>query len=187
VWPGTDCLKNKLGLTDAKQLSIVETRIVSARDVEVARTTIPGDYNLDHLKSFHRALFRDVYDWAGETRTIDISKAGSRFAHWRYVDDQVSAVLADIARNGHLIGYNRTAFVEALAHCYGELNACHPFREGNGRSLRAFLRQLGAAAGFHLDWSELTESENIRACRENLLNADTKLLEQVLGPVVRRI
>ncbi|GAB3940930.1 hypothetical protein GCM10027614_25390 [Micromonospora vulcania] len=58
--------------------------------------------------------------------------------------------------------------METLAHYYGELNVCHPFREGNGRTTRSFLRQLGAAAGFLLDWSELNEADNIAACREHL-------------------
>jgi cell filamentation protein len=165
----------------------LEARIVGIRSAEVAQNTIPGDYNLAHLKAFHYALFSDVYDWAGETRTVDIAKAGSQFCHWRFVDDEVSAVLAELAGDGHLIGFNQPAFVQTLAHYYGELNARHPFREGNGRALRAFLRQLSAGAGFHLDWTELSESGNVEACRENLLTADTKLLVEVLRPVVRRI
>jgi cell filamentation protein len=180
-------LRNKLQLTDVDQLSAVEARIVSAREVEVARDTIPGDFNLDHLRAFHRALFRDVYDWAGDTRAVDIAKGDSQFCHWRYIDEEVSAVLAELTNDGHLIGYNQTTFVKSLAYYYGELNARHPFREGNGRSIRAFLRQLGAAAGFYLDWSELSKNDNIQACRENLLTTDTKRLESVLGPVVRRM
>ena len=186
-WPGTNCLKNKLGLVDVDQLAIVEARIVSIRDVEVARDTIPGQYNLEHLRSFHRALFRDIYDWAGETRTVDIAKGDSTFSHWRYIDDQASAVLSGLSHDGYLIGFNHGAFVRALARYYGELNALHPFREGNGRALRSFLRQLGAGAGFHLDWSELSSSDNIRACRENLMTADTDVLVEVLAPVARRI
>ncbi|MDG4833250.1 hypothetical protein O7627_28670 [Solwaraspora sp. WMMD1047] len=79
-WPGTDCLRNKLGIREPERLAALEARIVSVREVEVSRETIPGDYNLQHLKSFHGALFGDVYDWAGETRRVDISKPGSRSA-----------------------------------------------------------------------------------------------------------
>ena len=64
-WPGTDCLKNKLELRDAERLRIVEARLVGVRDVQVARETIPGECNLEHLQVFHQTLFRDVYDWAG--------------------------------------------------------------------------------------------------------------------------
>lgn len=79
------------------------------------------------------------------------------------------------------------AFLSSLAHFYGELNVRHPFREGNGRTLRAFLRQLGAAAGFQLDWSELNTIENVEACRIHLNTTDTTMLKRILDPVVRRI
>ncbi|SCG80653.1 cell filamentation protein [Micromonospora echinaurantiaca] len=186
-WPGTECLQNKLGVMDPIVLLEVEARLVSVRDVQIARTTIPGDYGLAHLQRFHRALFSDIYDWAGQTRTVDISK-GVRFCHWRFVDDQVSALLRKLAReDGHLIGLNHESFVDSLAEYYGELNVCHPFREGNGRTLRAFFRQLGAAAGYQLDWSELSESDNIEACHTHLTTLDKSLLVAALRPVVRRL
>ena len=182
----TDCLRNNLGINDPEALAEAEFRIVSVREVQASRTTIPGDYGLDHLQRFHRFLFRDVYDWAGATRTVDISKPGARFCHWRYIDDQVGAVLSDLADTGYLVGLTRDAFVNALAHYYGELNVVHPFREGNGRTCRAFLRQLAAAAGFQLDWSELSSEANIEACRRHLQSADLTGLTEVLNPVVRR-
>jgi cell filamentation protein len=83
--PGTNCLKNRLGLIDDRLLAIAESRLVSIRDVQAARTSIPGNYGIDHLQKFHRFLFGDVYEWAGRTRTVDISKPGGNFCHWRFV------------------------------------------------------------------------------------------------------
>ncbi|WBB75384.1 Fic family protein [Micromonospora sp. WMMD1128] len=186
-WPGTDCLVNKLGLKDAATLRDTEFRLVSIRDVQVARNIIPGNYGLGHLQAFHRHLFGDVYGWAGQTRTVDISKPGARFCHWRFIDDQVGTVLGRLSEDGFLLGLKREPFVESLAHYYGELNVCHPFREGNGRTLRAFLRQLGAAAGYLLDWSELNAADNIAACLRHLNTDKTDLLVTTLDPVVRRI
>jgi cell filamentation protein len=77
--PGGSCLANKLGITDADELSEVEARIVSIRGVELARETLPGEYNLAHLQAFHQALFGDMYEWAGRTRTVNISKENSLF------------------------------------------------------------------------------------------------------------
>jgi cell filamentation protein len=186
-WPESTCLKNKLGILGADQLAVAEARIVAVRDVEIARTTIPGDYNLAHFKEFHRRLFRDIYAWAGAPRSVDIEKSGVRFCHWRFVDDEVSSVLTSLTRDGHLIGLSPEGFIERLAYYYGELNARHPFREGNGRATRAFLRQLAAAAGFLLDWSELDAAANIEACRANMLTAQTEPLVKALRPVVRHL
>ena len=185
--PDTDCLRNKLGVTDAAELRQIEFRVVSVRDVEAARNTIPGSYGLQHLQRFHHFLFRDVYDWAGKTRTVDISTPGALFCHWRFIDDQVNAILSELANDGLLIGLRPEAFLESLAHYYGEINVLHPFREGNGRSLRAFLRQLAAAAGYQLDWSELSREANIEACQAHLNTAATGRLIEVLRPVVRRL
>jgi cell filamentation protein len=71
---GGGCLRNKLGITDAPTLKEIEARIVSIRDVEVARSVLPGEYNSEHLQAFHRHLFQDIYDWAGKFRTVDIRR-----------------------------------------------------------------------------------------------------------------
>lgn len=187
LWPGTDCLRNKLGLKDPDLLAEYEDRIVSSRDVELARQTLPGEYNLQHYQKFHWWLFRDVYDWAGQARVVNVAKDGLMFGSWQYLDEEVSAVLERLATDHWMIGLNRRSFVEKLSFYYGELNARHPFREGNGRTQRAFLRQLSAAAGWRLDWSALNKEDNIAACRDNLLQASHVQLTQVLEPVITRI
>jgi cell filamentation protein len=187
VIPGSTCLKNLLGLTDPNELRMVEARIISIRDVELARTVLPGEYNLAHLQAFHHHLFQDVYSWAGQLRTVDIAKDGMRFGNWKFVDEQVSAVLAKLEDDNWLAGLPHETFLLRLAFYYGEINAVHPFREGNGRAQRAFLRQLSAAAGWHLDWSELNKSDNVMASRHNLRTASTDELAKVIAPVVVRI
>ncbi|MFD1051057.1 Fic/DOC family protein, partial [Kibdelosporangium lantanae] len=122
VIPGTNCLKNKFSIDDAGVLRDLEARIVSIRDVEIARSVLPGEYNSEHLQAFHRQLFQDVYDWAGRFRIVDISKGDTHFCRWSHLDDEVSAVLAELERDGWLIGLPRDRFVERLAHYYGELN-----------------------------------------------------------------
>lgn len=112
--PGGQCLRNKLGLTDPTELREIEARIVSIRDVELARGTLPGEYNLEHYQEFHRNLFRDVYEWAGELRTVDITKEASRFGHWRHLSEQTSALLAQLVGDNLLIGRDRAEFVPRL-------------------------------------------------------------------------
>jgi cell filamentation protein len=185
--PGAGCLKNKLGIDDPGVLRELEAKIVSIRDVEIARSILPGEYNSEHLQAFHRHLFQDVYAWAGRFRTVDIGKGGAFFASCNFLEDQVSSVLGQLEHDSWLTGLQRENFIRKLAYYYGELNARHPFREGNGRTQRAFLRQLAASAGWRLDWSELSESDNIEASRRSLVAADVSMLVDVLEPVVVKI
>lgn len=187
TWPDASCLKNKLGITDPAELAKAEARIVSIRDVQLAREPLPGEYNLPHLQRFHWFLFRDIYDWAGRSRTVDIAKDGVPFCSWRFLDDEVSAVLRNLARDRWLLNLAREDFVDLLAFHYGELNARHPFREGNGRTQRAFLRQISAAAGWRLEWSGLNKESNTAASKANLISADHTQLATMLDPIVTRI
>jgi cell filamentation protein len=177
-------LNNALDIKDATRLAIVEARIVSVRETQLGREIIPGEYNLQHFKDFHRSLFGDLYEWAGETRRVDIAKPGARFAHWRFVDEVLSTILGQLENDGWLHGYSRDFFLKRLAYYYGEINACHPFREGNGRTQRAFLRQLSAAANWRLDWSALSHEDNIEASRINLQSGNREALIRVLDRVV---
>ncbi|HTF09636.1 MAG TPA: Fic family protein [Asanoa sp.] len=142
---------------------------------------------MDPRRANHELLFRDVYGWAGQARTVDISKPGVYFCNWRFVEDEVTAVLDRLKDDGFLAGVRIVEFTSSLAHYYGELNVRHPFREGNGRAIRAFLRQLGAAAGYRLDWSELSRDDNISACQDHYQTGNTAELVKVLQPVVRRL
>ncbi|MGW4521127.1 Fic/DOC family protein [Amycolatopsis sp. NPDC004378] len=185
--PGTDCLANKLDLEDPAELRAAEGEIVAYRDIVLSRETLPGEYNLTHMQAFHRALFGDVYAWAGQIRTVNIHKGRTTFALTPFIEDETSSVLAGLEDDGWMIGLSLERFVERLAYYYGELNACHPFREGNGRTLRAFLRQLSAAAGFRLDWSALDKVSNIAASEHAWRTKDYSQLRQVLAPVVVRM
>jgi cell filamentation protein len=186
-WPGSDCLRNKFGITDAGKLQVLEARIVSARDVELSVNSLPGEYNLEHLMQFHRAFFGDIYEWAGELRTVNIHKAGSMFAAHQFLGDEMTSLLRRLAQDNWLRGLRRRVFIEKLAYYYGEINARHPFREGNGRTQRTFLRQMSASAGWRLDWSELRQDDNNRACAINLSTARTDVLVDVLEPVVSHV
>ncbi|MET0237522.1 MAG: Fic family protein [Kibdelosporangium sp.] len=132
-------------------------------------------------------MFQDIYSWAGRFRTVDIGKGGVFFANCNFLEDEVSSVLGQLESDSWLTGLRRENFVLKLAYYYGELNARHPFREGNGRTQRAFLRQLAASAGWRLDWSELSAADNIEASRRSLVTADSAMLVDVLSPIVVRI
>ncbi len=157
-------LRNLLGVTDAAELASVEAELTATRIVDLQHTDLPGGYDLDHLQEFHEYLFGDVYDWAGELRTVAIGK-GVAFCPPERLRADGGRIFACLAEAGYLRGLDRAAFVDALTVLFADLNGLHPFREGNGRTLRAFLTQLARAAGHPIHWVGLERDENVRASR----------------------
>lgn len=183
--PGYDCLRNNLGLTDPLTLDMSMGRIVALRDAQLRTSVLPGLYDLKHLQQFHQKLFVDVFDWAGEIRSIDLSK-GIPFAFPHLIEVNASTLLAGLAAEKLLAGLDRVDFLERLTFYLGEVNALHPFREGNGRTQRAFFRQLSAAAGWRVDWTGVTRQVNDQASYESLVGRDTLLrtmLDGILSPL----
>jgi cell filamentation protein len=92
-------------------------------------------------------------------------------------------VLADMAREDRLQGLEREQFVERLTHYYAEINAVHPFREGNGRAQRAFLGQIAKAAGHPITWARLDAERNVHAARESH-RGNNSLLREMLSALL---
>lgn len=140
---------------------------------------IPGTFDLRHVQAFHRAIFGDLYDWAGELRTVDIAK-GQLFALHQYLEPYLTDRLAGVQAEDYLRGLPREQVVDRLAYYLAEINAAHPFREGNGRTQRAYIRQLARRAGWDLDWHDLDSSQNIDASIASL-NGNNEPLRQLLN------
>lgn len=158
AYKGTDTLKNKLGLRDAAQLEAFELEMTTLR----AREPLPrGKFNAGHYCRVHRHLFQDVYSWAGKYRTVRTAKGGNAFCYPDYIDSEMTKLFATIPA---ALGANGPEdFITKAAEFLGELNAIHPFREGNGRSQLTFMAMLGEAAGFELDFARVRRDSFIPA------------------------
>jgi len=154
--PRTGILRNKVGATDQATLDAREVEFTTARTLELTLRPERGGFDLAHLRRIHARLFGDVYDWAGALRSVDISKGNSAFAHHGFLGSAAADVFGRLAREQHLRGLDRDAFGERAAEYLGDVNALHPFREGNGRAQRAFFGQLARAAGYRLAWEGMT-------------------------------
>jgi cell filamentation protein len=174
VYPGTDVLRNNLGIKDAVRLSAVEADFTSIRMTRLARQVVPGQYDLDHLRRFHREIFSAIYPWAGEVRTVTIAK-GQVFALPQHIEPYLNDRLAKLASERHLRGLDLPAFVERVTHYFGEVNAVHPFREGNGRTQRTFFGQLARDAGYEIGWDRLDPARNLEASIASLQGDNSKL------------
>ncbi len=165
--PASGVLRNRFNITDAGQLRQVEADVSYLRDQDLKQHPLPGRYDLAHLAAFHRRLFGDVYDWAGELRRVNVART-ALFAHWEYIESYGGDVLSKLANEKLLAGLDRDAFLDRFTHYFGEVNAVHPFREGNGRTQRAFFRQLGLQAGWRVDFALADREAYLGACRESM-------------------
>jgi cell filamentation protein len=178
-YPGTDVLRNKAEITNAQDLDTYEGELSTLRSIEILENPVAGQFNLAHLQRIHLALFQDVYDWAGEIRTVDISRGNSRFANVRFIEAAANDIFNKLARENWLKGLDADALSKRLAHYLSEINALHPFREGNGRVQRIFISQLSQSAGYQLDYSDL-EQEQIYRAMELAFNGDESPLANLI-------
>lgn len=153
--PHTGVLKNKPGLRSEAALKTFDYEQSAARAVELRAQPIQGGFDLQHLKAIHKHLFQDVYAWAGELREINISKGGSSFTKAGHLEAIADRLADNLRRENHLQGLSKAQFVDRFAHHYAEINALHPFREGNGRATREFIGQLARQAGYELDQTRI--------------------------------
>ncbi|MGY8573474.1 Fic family protein [Paracidovorax citrulli] len=154
-YPGTDVLRNLPGIRDEGVLRDFEYEQTALRIAELRERPIPGAFDLAHLKAIHGHIFQDVYSWAGQLRTVSISKNGDPFAQPAFIESAARPIGKGIAAESNLQGLEKPQFVDRLAHYYGEFNALHPFREGNGRATRELIGQLAREAGYELDQTRI--------------------------------
>lgn len=186
TYPGSDVLKNKADLLDQVALDAFEADATAIRLLEIIEHPLQGSFDLTHLQALHLHLFQDVYDWAGQLRRVDISKGSSRFGNCDRIESYLSHQLAKISGEKFLIGLPPDSFIDRLAFYMGEINAAHPFREGNGRVQRAFCAQLAEQAGYFMDFDEVSREEMYAAMIASF-HGEKNLLVSLLGRICAMI
>jgi cell filamentation protein len=181
--PASGVLRNRLGITDHERLREIEGGLTTVVLARLTVENLPGAYDLDHLARFHRAIFGKLYPWAGEIRTVAIAKT-DLFCLPQHIESYAANVFGDLAREKHLRGLGRVDFVDRVTHYYAEINAIHPFREGNGRTQRAFFGQLSRDADRPIDWTGLDGDENIEASVASL-RGDNGPLQAMLDGLIQ--
>jgi cell filamentation protein len=183
VFPGTAVLRNNLEIRDPQELSQAEADIVGLALRALITEPLPGGYDLVHWQAFHRHIFGGLYPWAGELRTVQIAKPNAFYARPEHIAGYAQSIFAELAREDCLKGLDRTAFVERLTHFHAEMYAVHPFREGNTRSLRAFLGQLAGEAKHHIAWEHLDHERSFTA-NVRSLNGENDQIRDLLEQIV---
>lgn len=167
----TNVLKNNLDIHDQKKLIEIESKFVLARLYELRQNSI-GDFSIEHFVNIHKFLFNDIYPFAGKFRTENIAKDNFRFAEWPYIEQELKNLLMQLSYEEFLKGLNKEELAKKLAYYMAELNVLHPFREGNGRVIREFIRQLALKNGYVLNISNINPKEMLEASIESIVNTE---------------
>ena len=178
-YPDTNILKNKLNIHDENKLLEAEIRLVSIRLYQLQVQPVSGNFDLDHLCSIHYHVFQDVYDWAGKPRTVDIAKGNSLFCPAWNIQGYAGDIFPRFYKNCMSAKEKQEQFVRIFSAYYADLNALHPFREGNGRSQREFCRELCLQCGYLFDITHTRRDEMLLASIDSLEKGDNTGLEAI--------
>ena len=154
-YPDTTVLINKFDIHDETKLNEIESVLTTVKYAEWLSDPKVETFDFDHYKAVHRYLFSDLYEWAGQVRTVDISKKGTRFTPAERIEEQAAQIFARLKERNFFKGLSHDVFVEEIVDFYCVTNALHPFREGNGRTQRAFLTQLIRNAGYDINFADM--------------------------------
>lgn len=177
-YPDSSVLKNKLDIRDPVLLRKVEADLSSARQAEIFRTPVVGRFTATHLCNIHRKLLGDVYSFAGHFRREDIAKGPTRFVTYSQIKEKLQRLLGQLQQEKWLENVPFEAFATRSAYYMAELNYIHPFREGNGRAIREFMRLLFLHNGYVVQWDAVDVEALLNAMIDSVY--DTAHLEQIL-------
>ena len=182
-YPGTNVLRNIENIRDAEELKAFE-RFATANRME----TLPDDFPVtpDGYRAIHRYIFQDVYDWAGEYRDVDIARIDDLFCLVPYIVPELAKRFEEIRLENNLRGLSAGDFATRVAEHVIELNAIHPFREGNGRTLRAFLFVLARQAGHEMLMERIDAGTWNEASRVSFRTGDSRAMRNIIADAIRR-
>lgn len=181
TYENSDVMKNKLNIQDGEKLKEYETGIVALKLVALAKNQKIFPFNVEGLKAIHRYLFEEVYDFAGEYRLENILKENFRFAEYTYLEENVMQVMRKIKiEEVKKLPFDQLC--QFLSEIMTDLNVLHPFREGNGRAIREFIREMAYVCGYQVNFSKVDYNWILDVSRKAVVD-DTEqvaLLKQVL-------
>lgn len=181
-YENTNTLINKLDIRDSKVLQKYEAKITAAKLLALMQKGIIGNFDVKHINAIHQYLFEDIYPFAGKLRTENIAKGVFRFAEWEYIEPELERLLNELKQENYLDKLPKEKLAERLAYYFSELNVLHPYREGNGRTTREFIRELALKNGYILDLRKVSPKDFLNACIKSIVDTSdlTNLIHECL-------
>ncbi len=179
-YPDTDVLINKLNITDSSVLKEAEDEITLVKQMVLAKTPLPGRFSKSHLMNIHKFLFEDIYPFAGKIRREQISKSTTLFYPPVLINCELDKLFENIKTKNMLKETNTDILFNNLAYIMAELNIIHPFREGNGRTIREFIRCIFLKLGYTLNWDNVSRDELLE---KSIMSVDDY---KILIPILKK-
>ena len=178
----SNVLINKLDIHDEKLLQKYEAKITAAKLLALRQKGIIGNFDAEHLNKIHTYLFEDIYPFAGKYRNENIAKGIFRFAEYEYIEPELQKLMKQLKDENYLSNLSKEKLAERLAYYLSELNVLHPYREGNGRTTREFIRELALKNGYILNLSKVSPSDFLNASIKSIVDTSNlaKLIFQCL-------
>lgn len=170
-YPDSDVLKNKLNIIDKDELKQAEEEITALKQYMLMEAPIKGRFTRTQLMNIHRFLFEDIYPFAGKIRREQISKGDTMFFPPHLINKELDKVFYKLHNDNMLHEAYRECQIRHLSYIMSELNIIHPFREGNGRSIRELIRCMAMHYGFSLDWSLVDRDTMLEAAVRSVVDS----------------
>jgi len=177
--PKTGLLKNLLDITDPEVLLFVESGAVTKRLQELYENPIKIK-GIVSLFAIHKHLFQDIYSWAGEKRIVEISKDGKQFFPTTHFDKAIIFINQLISEYNKTPKTNKESIASQLAEILDHINYLHPFREGNGRAQREFLRLLAREKGYVLNLNPPDNKNVYEQYMKGTIDSDVETLKELI-------
>ncbi len=182
--PKTGLLRNIQGITESEVLLFVESGAVTKRLQELYKNPIKIT-TIDNLFEIHRLLFQDIYVWAGKKRTVEISKNGKQFFPIDLFDNAFTYIDSLIAEFKRIPKDNKIKLAEKLAEILDNVNYLHPFREGNGRTQREFIRLLANEKELNLNLNPPDNKSVYDRYMMGTIESNTEILTQLIFELIK--
>ena len=182
-YPDSDVLMNKLNIHDAEKLQEAERKLTMLRLIDLLDRPVGGKFDFKNLQTIKKYIFQDIYPWAGKVRSVDIAKS-NMFCKVQFIETQADEIFGKLKNDCYLEGLPKEKFAKKAAYYFSEINALHPFREGNGRTQREFIRQLAYQSGYILHFSAISEQEMVQASIDSFV-CNYKKMEALFIKIIK--
>lgn len=185
-YPGSDTLKNNYNIRDEGVLLIVEGPLADYAQSQLMEKNLKvKDFDISLLKTIHRKIFSDIYPWAGKVRDFDMAKEGTKFHDAVDLPNRIDYVFGELKKESYLKDRKGLGeMVKGLAVYHNSINEIHPFREGNGRSLKVFMTLLARYNDYDLNFKQITRNEQIHADIEAVVKGDLTQLALAYARII---